>query len=102
MPRFARSFVYGAFVRATDLDMNEAVDTDLRNYESLSALFTRQLKPELRKVESDAIVVSPCDGVVLHSGVVRSNQVYQVKGACYRLMDFLGPVTWGSRQVTDE
>ena len=49
------------------------------------------LKPECRPIDPNADMVVPCDGKVLHCGVITDeNQVEQVKGMTYTLNEFLG------------
>ncbi len=74
----------------TDLNLAEAAKTE---FASLHACFTRELKSGARKIEVDAqLLVSPSDGVVGHSGVVREGQVFQAKGFPYTLSELLGSV----------
>jgi phosphatidylserine decarboxylase len=63
----------------------------LRYYRSLSEFFTRSIKDDCRTIAPDC-VVSPCDGRVLHFGLVTSEtHLEQVKGVTYSLESFLGP-----------
>lgn len=64
-----------------------------RHYRSLSEFFTRSLRNDVRLIAPD-VIVSPCDGRVLHLGPVTSDtHLEQVKGVTYSLESFLGPRT---------
>lgn len=67
-----------------------------RNYRSISAFFTRPLKPECRQIE-DSCVVSPADGTVLYFGLASNAHIEQVKGVSYSLEAFLGDTAHTSR-----
>ncbi len=71
----------------SDLDLAEAKEASFR---SMHDCFTRRLKDGARPIDPDpAVLVSPCDGIVGASGVVRNGQVLQVKGFSYALSDLL-------------
>ncbi len=70
-----------------DLDLSEAKRT---SYRSLRECFTRELKSGARTIDPDpSVLVSPCDGIVGASGVVRDTELFQAKGFPYRLQDLL-------------
>ncbi|KAJ2156790.1 phosphatidylserine decarboxylase 1 [Coemansia sp. RSA 552] len=73
-------------------NLGEMKDPDLRHYPNLATFFYRQLREDVRPVDSrdEAAVVSPSDGRVLHFGVVEQRQVEQVKGLTYSLDAFFG------------
>lgn len=59
------------------------------HYPSLSALFTRHLKPGLRQI-GNASIVSPCDSRVIVCGKVVNGLIEQVKHRTYSIDQFLG------------
>ncbi len=72
----------------TELDLGEA---RLQRFDSLQAVFTRQLKAGARVVDMDpAVLASPCDGIVGACGEVRWGTVVQAKGFPYRTQDLFG------------
>lgn len=82
--------------------MHEAVIEDLKQYPSLLKLFTRQLKEGARTVSVEHPLVSPCDGKVLHYGVVDpSGHIEQVKGVTYKLEKFLGSKSLKTKSLTN-
>ena len=69
----------------TDLDLGEA---KAQRYRSLHECFTRELKPGMRPVDPDPLVLcSPSDGIVGACGTVRGGQLFQAKGYPYRLAE---------------
>lgn len=59
-------------------------------FDSLHALFTRPLKPEVRPVaKGQDTVVSPVDGVCAERGKIEENASFKVKGQLYSLEDML-------------
>ena len=58
LPKWCRRPVLGLYVWAFGCDMEEALIEDIREYPSLSKLFTRQLKEGARVVDSECLVVS--------------------------------------------
>jgi phosphatidylserine decarboxylase len=70
-----------------DLDLSEAKQTQFR---SMHDCFTRELKAGARPVDPDqAVLVSPCDGIVGACGKVEDGNVLQVKGLSYAIDDLL-------------
>lgn len=97
VPTPARPLVYGAYSSAFGVNLEEAASSDFKNYRSLAEFFTRSLKEDVRYIDSNSCLVSPCDGRVLHFGTATNSQVEQVKGVSYSLEAFLGPPTWSAR-----
>lgn len=50
-----------------------------RSYRSLAEFFTRSLKDDVRFIDPNSSIVSPCDGRVLHFGSATTEQIEQVK-----------------------
>ncbi len=72
----------------SDLDLREARQT---HFKSMHDCFTRELRPGLRPVDPDPmIVVSPCDAIVGAFGAIADTELFQIKGAPYSLLDLLG------------
>ncbi|KAF5339360.1 hypothetical protein D9611_009785 [Ephemerocybe angulata] len=88
LPVWFRPYGYRLYACAFGCNLDE-IENDLASYPSLGAFFYRRLKPGLRQPENAALV-SPADGTVLHLGVVKGNQVEQVKGITYHLDALLG------------
>ena len=72
----------------TELDLSDAKK---QHFDSLHDCFTRELKPGARTVDADpAVLASPCDAIVGACGQVQGTELFQAKGAPYRLPDLFG------------
>jgi phosphatidylserine decarboxylase len=72
----------------SDLDLSEAKKS---KFASLHDCFIRELKDGARPVDTDpAIVVSPCDAIVVACGRIEGTELLQIKGFPYSLQDLLG------------
>lgn len=72
---------------ADDLRLDEA---RTRDFTSLRACFTRQLRDGARPVNADPeVVVSPCDAIIGEHGSMQGTTVYQAKGFPYELGDLI-------------
>ncbi len=72
----------------TEIDLSDAKEQQFR---SLHAMFTRELKPGARTVDTDpAVLASPCDAIVGASGRVAGTQLFQAKGFPYQIGDLFG------------
>jgi phosphatidylserine decarboxylase len=72
----------------SDLDLSEARQT---RFPSMHACFTRELKEGARTVDPDpAVVASPCDAIVGAHGRIAGDELLQIKGFRYSLLDLLG------------
>jgi phosphatidylserine decarboxylase len=62
LPTALRSMVYGLWVKLFDCNLNEAIETDLKNYENLNDFFTRRISLAHRPVDESELVkkVSRC------------------------------------------
>lgn len=79
-----------------DVDLSDAAET---HFPSMRACFTRQLRPGARPIDHNAeVLVSPCDAIVGACGAIQDgDQVYQIKGAPYRLRELLGSTEAAAR-----
>jgi phosphatidylserine decarboxylase len=70
-----------------NLELQDAAKTE---WKSIHDCFTRQLRPGARPIDPDpAIVVSPCDGIVMSCGPIRGDTLIQAKGLSYTLAELL-------------
>ncbi|XP_065192883.1 phosphatidylserine decarboxylase proenzyme, mitochondrial-like [Sycon ciliatum] len=93
LPVWARRPLLGLYARVYSCDMSEAVEgEDLAQYESLLALFSRNIKSELRPIGDKHPLVSPCDGTIAHVAKMdERHMVEQVKGVSYPVQALYGP-----------
>ena len=79
----------------TDLDLSEARQ---KEFVSLHACFTRELKPGARPVDPDvSVLTSPCDAIIGACGDIRQGLVFQAKGFPYSLPSLLGDSLMGHK-----
>ncbi|CAH0552621.1 unnamed protein product [Brassicogethes aeneus] len=90
LPVFLRSPVYTLYSNTFGVNISEALNEDLTSYPSLADFFVRALKDGVRTIDKESCMVSPCDGTVLHFGLIPNDKVEQVKGITYSLKEFLG------------
>ena len=87
-PRCIQSFINNSYVRIFDIDMSDFAAP--QSYESLNALFTRELKVK-RKIQSKEFnLVSPTDSLIISTGRVSDNTALQIKGREYNVREMLG------------
>eukprot|EP00915_Cephaloidophora_sp_WS-2016_P005340 GHVH01007057.1.p1 GENE.GHVH01007057.1~~GHVH01007057.1.p1 ORF type:complete len:412 (+),score=39.18 GHVH01007057.1:90-1325(+) len=98
LPHILRSSILGMFVKLNGIDMSE-MEKSLKEYSSISDLFSRRLISEIRKVEKsnhDFQINSPVDGKLLHHQVIQKhhkewvNWIPNVKGASYHVPTLIG------------
>jgi len=86
-----KNLLIKAFATHFVVDMSEAEEEDLSQYENFNAFFTRALKPDARPIcEESKAIVSPADGAVSEIGDIELGSVMQAKGQYYSLISLLG------------
>lgn len=91
VPKWARKFLYGSYAQFYGVNLDEALEPDLSQYQCVNDFFRRRLKSGCRPIDSQADLVAPCDGKILHCGIVSDeNHIEQVKGMTYSLEEFIG------------
>ncbi|CAG9539585.1 unnamed protein product [Cercopithifilaria johnstoni] len=101
IPAWLRPKIFNMYVRVYDCRMDEAEVEDLSAYPTLASFFNRSLKSTVRPI-SDADLVSPADGVVIHYGKVNEGRIEFVKGHDYDIVDFLGTVNMQNKKKGHE
>ncbi|MDH2290819.1 archaetidylserine decarboxylase [Cobetia sp. 10Alg 146] len=76
------------FIKAYDVNMNEALEENPRAYACFNDFFTRALKQEARPIEEG--LVSPADGVLSQFGAISHGTLVQAKGQAFSLTQLLG------------
>ena len=78
-------------VRRYDVDLSDALETDVRAWPTFNEFFTRALRPEARPLPADpAAVASPSDGLVQHADQLAASTLVQSKSLTYPLAALLG------------
>ncbi|PPC90982.1 MAG: phosphatidylserine decarboxylase [Methylobacter sp.] len=73
------------------VDMNEALEADVKAYKNFNEFFTRALKPGIRPVCQDhGSIASPADGAVSQAGRITGGKLLQAKGKNFTVLDLLG------------
>jgi len=79
------------FIALFNVDMNDAVEPDIRTYSTFNAFFTRALNTEARPIAAgDNEIACPADGRISAIGPITDGQVLQAKGKDYSLAALLG------------
>lgn len=96
IPVWLRSFIFLFYIKIFSCHAHEMLNEDLKSYRTISDFFRRKIKMELRPIDKESPIVSPCDGRVLTCGKVSRGLIEQVKGITYTASSFLGvPLTAG-------
>ncbi len=78
------------FCRSANIDLSEAVRTELSKYKSYNDLFTRILRPECRPIDrAFTHLISPCDGRITAYAIDRDS-CFTIKGGQYSIGDLVG------------
>ncbi len=78
-------------IKLYKVEINEALETDINNYENFNQFFTRELKPEFRPLcQTPGSIASPADGKVSQAGDLNDEKIIQAKGKNYSVTDLLG------------
>ncbi|MCB5225408.1 archaetidylserine decarboxylase [Alishewanella sp. 16-MA] len=79
------------FIKAYNINMQEAKFERASDYASFNEFFTRPLKDGIRPLDSDpAIIAHPVDGAISQLGEIVSGQLVQAKNHNYSLQSLLG------------
>lgn len=86
-----KNWLIKCFINHFQVDMQQALETDITRYPDFNSFFTRHLKPNARPVaESDNVIICPADGRVSQMGKLAQTELLQAKGISYHLEQLLG------------
>jgi phosphatidylserine decarboxylase len=77
------------FVAKYQVNMGEALDSDIGHYATFNDFFTRALKPGARPL-ADADLICPVDGAISQFGAIEHDQIFQAKGHSYSTTAMVG------------
>lgn len=77
------------FVKRYQVNMDEALQSDISQYASFNDFFTRALKPQARPIAA-AAYVCPVDGAMSEFGSILQDQIFQAKGHSFSTRALLG------------
>lgn len=73
------------------VNLDEAEEGDIENFEHFNAFFTRALKPGARPIcEASNELCSPADGAISQCGAIVDGRIFQAKGQSYTAQELLG------------
>ena len=79
------------FVKRYGVNMDDAEEPDIRDYQTFNEFFTRTLKSKIRPVvPGDNTLACPCDGTISQAGPIRAGAILQAKGRAYSVLELLG------------
>lgn len=89
--KWPKRALINAFMAAYRVDLSEFEGDGADDYASFNDFFTRPLLPGSRPLSDDpTVIVSPADGTVSQTGVLRGDRLLQAKGREYTLAELLG------------
>jgi len=78
-------------IRQYNVDMTEAIQSDVNAYEHFNAFFTRKIKSHVRPIAlGHDVLVSPVDGCLSQIGFIEQGRILQAKGHDYSTLELLG------------
>lgn len=97
-----KNLFISVFIKAYQVDMAEAMETDPKKYENFNDFFTRALKPDARPLVAAANQLAcPADGFVSEIGAISNDKIFQAKNFSYRLASLLGNSDLLAQQFAD-
>ena len=95
IPQWVHHKIISLLVQAYDVDLADFQSDQIRQYSTLQDFFTRSLKATARPINTEALIVSPCDSTVQKIIRIESDDtdgdaiLENVKGDTFRLSNFL-------------
>ena len=86
-----KNYLIKNFIKIYDVNIQEIKTTDLTQFKSFNAFFTRELHVNARTIsKEDNVIISPADGKLSAFGNIQNNQLFQAKGHQYSLQELVG------------
>ncbi len=87
---FVKNILIELFIKKYNIDLSEYRKGRKEDYLSFNDFFTREIKPELRLIESSyKTMVSPVDGRLIEHGKINEDSIIQIKNSHYSLTKLL-------------
>jgi phosphatidylserine decarboxylase len=77
------------FVGKYGVNMDEALNPDIKSYASFNEFFTRPLRPDARPL-ARADFICPVDGAISQFGEIDDHQIFQAKGHTFTTSELVG------------
>lgn len=84
-----KDYLINQFSRRYQINLDEALISDPKNYPTFNSFFIRQLKPNARPI-AEGDLISPVDGTIAQLGHIHKNQLLQAKQHYFDLETLLG------------
>ena len=89
--KFAKNILIGLFIRKYKVDLSEAQNEVIEDYQNFNAFFIRKLKANVRPIsDNPSIIISPADGKLVAAGKIKGTQLIQAKNHYFSSQDLLG------------
>jgi len=86
-----KNLMISQIIKIYGVNMSEAKEQDIQNFESFNHFFTRELKPGVRPITSvENAIACPADGAVSQAGIIEQGDIFQAKGKSFTAIDLLG------------
>ena len=88
---FVTTFFIKSFIKAYDINMDEAKYPDPKHYKTFNDFFTRELAEDVRTiVDGENEIAHPVDGAVSQLGKIDDGRLVQAKNHYYTALELLG------------
>ncbi len=88
---FFTTWLIKGFIKAYDINMDEAKYPDPAHYKTFNDFFTRELAPGVRTiVDGESEIAHPVDGTVSQAGPINDGLLVQAKNHFYSTFELLG------------
>ena len=89
--KVAKNILIGLFIRIYKVDLSEAQNDTIAEYQNFNAFFTRKLKENARPIsDNPSLIISPADGKLVAAGKIKGSQLIQAKNHYFSSQDLLG------------
>jgi phosphatidylserine decarboxylase len=88
---FIKNTLINLAIDAFNIDIEEAISPDPRDYKNFNDFFMRELKEGVRPINQEPhVIASPADGLISQCGKIEQDMLIQAKGKYFSLSDLLG------------
>jgi phosphatidylserine decarboxylase len=85
-----KNFIINKISRSYQVNMQEAVSSDINDYKHFNAFFTRELKKGSRPIDTNKkSIISPVDGAISQCGKIKHGRIFQAKGFDFSVSELL-------------
>lgn len=75
-----KNYLISKFISKMQVNMDEALVSDVSQYENFNAFFSRKLKADARPLADEQQFISPADGFISEVGTIEKDAILQAKG----------------------